>query len=263
MCDMTVKTLNTTSLPIAGRLLGEGAEAWVREGALGGMPVALKVYKPGFQPPAPLPLPPHDCILTPIGRTTVGGRTAHVLPLAWGDLYKLMESQRGYCGLPSALVARIMKRVLLGLKAMHDGGLVHGDLKAENVLVVDGAVLLSDFGSSRPLSDRNLRIHTKNHTCPRDVTPAVQTSRVFPSGFDTRALDVYAAGVMASILLNGLCMDITLPAGREGAAGFISEATAGDWRDRPTVDALLRHPFLATVPNDDYTPLKDHLDCAL
>ncbi|MGH3252263.1 MAG: protein kinase domain-containing protein [Trebonia sp.] len=59
--------------------------------------------------------------------------------------------------LSERLVARIGLRVLNGLVAAHNEGIVHRDVKPGNILVTaDGAVFLIDFGIARSASDPSL-----------------------------------------------------------------------------------------------------------
>jgi serine/threonine protein kinase len=53
-----------------------------------------------------------------------------------------LEQGGGAVGLPEAEARKLFKGVADGLKALHDMGVVHGDLKAENVLI-DADVRLS------------------------------------------------------------------------------------------------------------------------
>ncbi|XP_063233351.1 cAMP-dependent protein kinase catalytic subunit alpha-like isoform X2 [Bacillus rossius redtenbacheri] len=63
-----------------------------------------------------------------------------------------------YCVMPCVSggeLFMLMRKVLLALEFLHRLGLVHRDLKLENVLVDAGGYLrLADFGSARPLSGR-------------------------------------------------------------------------------------------------------------
>jgi serine/threonine-protein kinase len=98
-----------------------------------------------------------------------------------------------------ATALEIMAGVLDGLAAAHASGIVHRDVKPENVLVtVDGRVKVADFGLARALSTAGhtrtgLLIGTVGYVPPEQVTGD-------PTG---PAGDVYSAGVMLFELLTG------------------------------------------------------------
>ena len=98
-----------------------------------------------------------------------------------------------------ATALEIMAGVLDGLASAHASGIVHRDVKPENVLVTaDGRVKVADFGLARALSAAGhtrsgLLIGTVGYVPPEQVTGA-------PTG---PAGDVYSAGVMLFELLTG------------------------------------------------------------
>jgi eukaryotic-like serine/threonine-protein kinase len=93
----------------------------------------------------------------------------------------------------------IMEGVLGGLGAAHAAGLVHRDVKPENVLLTTGhAVKVADFGLARMLAGSSqtktgMLIGTAAYLAPEQVSRGVADART----------DVYAAGIMLFEMLTG------------------------------------------------------------
>ncbi|MFI6477955.1 Stk1 family PASTA domain-containing Ser/Thr kinase [Nonomuraea sp. NPDC050663] len=105
--------------------------------------------------------------------------------------------ERGRLSAREAL--EIMIPVLAALGAAHQAGMVHRDVKPENVLLTDdGRVKVVDFGLARAIEATNqtrtgMMIGTIGYMSPEQVTTG---------GADVRS-DVYAAGIMLFELITG------------------------------------------------------------
>ena len=114
-----------------------------------------------------------------------------------GLTLRALIAERGW--LPYAEALRIMDPILSGLAAAHRAGMVHRDVKPENVLLAtDGRVKVVDFGLARAQAGaRHTRtgqvIGTVAYIAPEQVTGGETDFRT----------DVYAAGVMLFEMLTG------------------------------------------------------------
>jgi serine/threonine-protein kinase len=129
------------------------------------------------------------------------GSDGHYLYLAMeyvaGRTLRSLLAERGWFPYGDAL--RIMDPILAGLAAAHRAGIVHRDVKPENVLLTaDGRVKVVDFGLARAqAATRHTQtgqiIGTVAYIAPEQVTGGTTDFRT----------DVYAAGVMLFELLTG------------------------------------------------------------
>ena len=95
------------------------------------------------------------------------------------------------------LALAMMDAVVDGLAAAHEAGLVHRDVKPENVLLASsGAIKIADFGLARAVTtstNTGTLVGTVAYLAPELVTGA---------GADARS-DIYSAGIMLYEMLTG------------------------------------------------------------
>lgn len=147
--------------------------------------------------------------------------------------------------LPPAEAVAVVDQVLDGLQAMHAHGLVHGDVKAENVLLdVEGSAKIADFGTARVAAAADVTV---------TIGPTGSLSGMAPEQVagspPTVASDVYAAAALLYRLLTGDHY-VDLEKGDEAQARE-AIATAAPRLPHPrvpaAVEAVLRQA-LAKVP---------------
>ena len=129
-----------------------------------------------------------------------GGRLYYVMPYVDGEtLRQRMARERP---LPVPVATQVLREVAGALDYAHRQGVVHRDVKPENVLLVDGHAVVADFGIARAVSqaqdasrtDPGLMLGTPAYLAP-------ERARGDPAT-DHRA-DLYALGVMAYEALAG------------------------------------------------------------
>lgn len=187
----------------------------------------------------------HPGVLTVYGTESHNGQ--HGLCMEYVDgapLDAIIERDGPFAVHEVLLIARA---VCAAVAAVHQQGLLHGDIKARNVLRERGGrIVLADFGAASARGDMlPLRQGTRLYMSPElraGAPPAV-------------ASDVYAVGVLCLYLLTGRHSLVSLESEAEGVPhvppdvrGVLARLVAPEAADRPataleaaaTLDALLR-----------------------
>jgi serine/threonine-protein kinase len=116
--------------------------------------------------------------------------------ISGGDLRRRLAAHGAYGPFEAA---ELLRQVLDGLASVHDAGIVHRDVKPENVLIDErGRLLLTDFGIAR--------IDGMNTVTASGMimgTFAYMAPELATSGLPSPASDVYAAGILGYELLTG------------------------------------------------------------
>ena len=121
-----------------------------------------------------------------------------VMELVEGGTLRELLAERG--PMPPHAVAAVLRPVLGGLAAAHRAGLVHRDVKPENVLISDdGEVKIADFGLVRAIAEAKITstsviLGTAAYLSPEQVS----TGDAGPTS------DIYSIGVLTYELLTGV-----------------------------------------------------------
>ena len=174
-------------------------------------PVAVKVMRPGLaddpefverfarEARAAARLSSPEVVAVHDQGTDAGTGTAYLVMerVSGGTLRDVLREEGA---LPPARALDLLEPVLVALAAAHAAGLVHRDVKPENVLLsADGRVKVADFGLARAIETSSVTattgvlIGTVAYLAPEQV----EHGRT-----DTRT-DVYAAGILLFELLTG------------------------------------------------------------
>ena len=154
----------------------------------------------------------------------MGDKFYLIFPLCTGgELYEAVSKRGHFTEFDAAC---IMRDLIGALNALHENNVLHLDIKPENILFTkdgpDGKIQLTDFGLSR-INDRDVSTtstempsaESLRATLKRFVeigisnptlkgTVGYMSPEVILAGVYTRAADMWAAGVVAYILLSGL-----------------------------------------------------------
>ncbi|MEO6773681.1 MAG: serine/threonine-protein kinase [Kofleriaceae bacterium] len=146
----------------------------------------------------------HDNVVRVVdhGRTSAGVPYVAMARVRGVSLLALIQRE-GLLSLPR--IRTVAAQVLAGLAAIHRAGLVHADLKSDNLLVDGDQLTIIDFGLAREAScaDRHLISGTPEYMAPELIRGESITA----------AADLYSVGVILYELLTG-----TTPFGGGSAA---------------------------------------------
>ncbi len=127
-----------------------------------------------------------------------GGHPFLVMELVEGGTLRELLIERG--PMPPHAVAAVLAPVLSGLATAHRAGLVHRDVKPENVLISDdGAVKIADFGLVRAVAEAKI-----TSTSVILGTAAYLSPEQVGTGDAGPRSDVYGVGILAYELLTGV-----------------------------------------------------------
>lgn len=182
--------------------------------------------------------------------------------------------------LPTPVALRALRDVAAGLAAAHRQGIVHRDVKPENMLVdaETGRVLVSDFGvaavlqGEEAITDDDFRLTKGGMTLG---TPAYMSPEQFLAEPVTDRSDVYSLGVLGYELLSGhgpfpgcsprelaaahlrdepVPLDAELGEGMAGIAALLKTCLAKEPLQRPSAEEVARRLSTDTTELVEWPP---------
>jgi serine/threonine protein kinase len=155
----------------------------------------------------------HPNICRVLNMEQAGDQRFLVMELATGSLRAELEDNRG---LPWPQAMASAQAITAGLQAIHEAGILHRDVKPENVLrMPDGRLVLSDFGlATRPTGTASLTRFVG--------TPMYMAPELVDGDSATVASDVWSLGVVLHELFFG-CR----PRWQQSSRGRVFQPAAG------------------------------------
>ena len=143
----------------------------------------------------------HPHIVPLLSAGSAGDLLYYVMPFIEGESLRVKLAREGE--LPVGETARILREVTDALAYAHEKGVVHRDIKPDNVMLSSGHALVTDFGVAKAVSEAaagtsltslGMALGTPAYMSPEQATGS--------AGVDHRA-DLYALGAMAYEMLTG------------------------------------------------------------
>ena len=194
----------------------------------------------------------HPHILPLLDSGDSGGFLYYIMPYIEGESLRARLSSQGQ--LPINDAARILREVADALAYAHAAGVVHRDIKPDNVLLSGRHALVTDFGVAKAVSEATGR-HSMTTAGVALGTPSYMSPEQASADPHTdRRTDIYALGAMAYEMLAGR-PPFVAPTPQEVLAAHVTKTPEPVERLRtatPPALAALVMKCLAKMPSDRF-----------
>jgi eukaryotic-like serine/threonine-protein kinase len=192
--------------------LGRGgmATVYLARDLRGGQAVAIKVMHPGlvadigaerFLREMGIAASLHHSLIVPLSESgNAGGIPYYIMPYVEGEsLYARLQRERQ---LPLEVALQITHDVAAALGYAHSRGVLHRDVKPENILLAGGRALVADFGLARAIGAADYRRLTETGVIVGTVFYMSPEQLREDRNLDQRA-DIYSLGCILYEMLAG------------------------------------------------------------
>ncbi len=178
-----------------------------------------------------------------------------IMPLLKESLRDRLEREHG---LPQSDAVAIARQIAAGLAVAHDAGLIHRDVKPENILLDGGGrALLTDFGIARQLAPRRGgTLYTVSGSGLPVGTPEYMPPEQLRADHIDQRADIYALGAVLYEMLTGT---VPFPADTpyEVAALVFSASLVRPTAHNPTILPQLEQVVLTALSRNPAARFQD------
>jgi len=162
----------------------------------------------------------------------------YVMPFISGESLRVKLAREGE--LPIAEAVRILREVVDALSYAHRNGVVHRDIKPDNILLSEGHAVVTDFGVAKAVSVSSGRSSLTSLGVALGTPAYMAPEQAAADPHVDHRADIYAVGALAYEMLAGR-PPFTAPTAQALLAAQITQAPDPVARYRPTVPPGLSH----------------------
>ena len=156
-----------------------------------------------------------------------------------GNLFSFLKKHRKVSEKTAKLLYR---QIILGIKYMHQQGIVHRDIKLENILIdLNNNIKICDFGIGRVLSSPEQPLFDQCGT-PMYIAPEILLCSK-EKGYKGFPVDIWSSGIVLYILLSG-----TLPFSFKNSSSSLSESNESNLSEDNNNNTELQYSIINKEP---------------